>query len=212
VAQPPRSPAQPPVSRGRLTRARRLVRCLSRTLLLAALVLATALLGPSAVASADAADYQTVYTSNGTWRAQINAWTTNLIAYKSIGATITVEHREWVCSGVFCTDGHHWHWVRREAVEMDVYNTYEPFPPSGVCRVDQPNYCVPPAPPRSCEARGASTIDCFDWGVMFAYSSNSIPRPGTAQLNIKEVQSRGAVRLPDGQVITLGPVENSFWF
>ncbi len=110
-----------------------------------------------------------------------------------------MQHREWVCTGPFCWGGHSWQWVDRSVASLSLHNGYDPWPGARTCPPDQ---CPPPAPPRSCAAENRSSLDCWDWAIF----------TGPAQLNIKTVHAWGTAFLPGGGALSLGPVENSFWF
>ncbi len=173
----------------------------------AALVVAAvgALSAGSASGAVNAAEpsYPTTSTkvsADGMWRASANAWTTNLVAVKIIGVTVTVQHKEWVCTGPFCWGGHVWQWVDRPASSISIRNGYTPFPVTDP-RPCPPANCIPPAPTRNCYASGKSSLQCLDWAVF----------TGPAQLNIKSVVGTAQVVVP-GATLGLGPVSDSFWF
>lgn len=63
----------------------------------------------------------TLRTQDGNWKAEVEAWKTNLLFYRSIGTEVTVYHREqkeniW---GNTVTD-----WVRRAATSISIVNVY----------------------------------------------------------------------------------------
>ena len=67
------------------------------------------------------ASEQTLYTNDGQWKVEVEAWKTNVLVYKSIGSEATVYHRQthkniW---GNTVTD-----WVEKSASSISLHNVY----------------------------------------------------------------------------------------
>lgn len=147
-------------------------------------------------------------TSNdGSWEAELHAFKINLIAYKAIGATLTVRHREMRRPWWAPWSAPQPTWVSRAVPQLSVGNTYKGLLPS----------LTPAAASRSCSASNSSSCDCRLWAVgvgisMDASASTGLPDPGTttpgggASLDVRSVDSTGRVTLPGGETISLGPV------
>lgn len=86
------------------------------------------------------ADLITLFTHDGTWKADVKAWKNNFLVYKSIGPQVTVYHREQTKNtwGNTVTD-----WVQKPAKLIDIADTYKAGPGSASRRAACPNasYC-----------------------------------------------------------------------
>jgi hypothetical protein len=78
----------------------------------------------------------TLFTKDGTWKADVEAWKNNFLFYKSIGTQVTVYHREQTSNiwGNTVTD-----WVEKAATSISITNVYHGSPVgvatrSQVCR------------------------------------------------------------------------------
>src|SRR3954451_7209386 len=95
-----------------------------------------------------------VYSADRHWRADIDANTYNFWFSKKIGATATVQHREWtlICFGPACPFGAWaWRWVSRPAASIRVSNSYTAYPPQpGPCNPGDPAQCAPAVASRAC--------------------------------------------------------------
>lgn len=79
----------------------------------------------------------TLRTKDGEWKAEVEAWKTNLLFYRSIGTEVTVFHREqkkniW---GNTVTD-----WVRKAANSIRIVNVYTDD--SGPARATREKNCT----------------------------------------------------------------------
>lgn len=85
-------------------------------------------------------DQITLFTRDGTWKADVKAWKNNFLVYKSIGTQVTVYHREQTKNtwGNTVTD-----WVQKPARLIDIANTYKAGPASASRQASCPNasYC-----------------------------------------------------------------------
>jgi hypothetical protein len=63
----------------------------------------------------------TVYSKDGNWKIDVEAWKNNFLLYKSIGTQVTVYHREQTHNiwGSTVTD-----WVRKNALSISITNVY----------------------------------------------------------------------------------------
>ncbi|MDH3336848.1 MAG: hypothetical protein OER22_01740 [Gammaproteobacteria bacterium] len=83
----------------------------------------------------------TLFTRDGNWKAEVEAWKNNFLFYKSIGCQVTVYHREETKNvwGNTSTD-----WVKRAADSIFIRNRYSGSGPGVATRektCNEASYC-----------------------------------------------------------------------
>lgn len=117
-----------------------------------------------------------VLSKDGSWKADVEAWKNNFLAYKSIGTQVTVYHREphknvW---GNTVTD-----WVEKPATTITIENTYKGTGPGVATRT------------KTCT--NASYCELKEWavGVSIELPPDSITDVhGAAVLDLDSVSAR----------------------
>lgn len=73
----------------------------------------------------------TLYSKDGSWRVDVEAWKNNFLVYKSIGTEVTVYHRQQTKNiwGNTVTD-----WVRANASSIFIRNVYKGTGPGSATR------------------------------------------------------------------------------
>jgi hypothetical protein len=73
----------------------------------------------------------TLFSKNGDWKADVEAWKNNFLAYKSIGTQVSVYHREQTKNiwGNTVTD-----WVSKAANAISITNVYKGTGPGAATR------------------------------------------------------------------------------
>jgi hypothetical protein len=145
----------------------------------------------------------TVFTKAGDWKADINAWKNNFLAYKSIGTDVTVYHREQTKNiwGNTVTD-----WVEKPASVIEITNVYHGSGPGAATRQ------------KSCQ--NASNCELKEWAVGFNITvqtdSGDTSVGGGATLDIDSVNGSAVIVIGDerltGQVSAGSALsDNSIW-
>jgi hypothetical protein len=134
----------------------------------------------------------TKYSSDGTWEVWIEAFSTNLFVYDTIGATVHVQH-----------DGHD-----SPADKIYIHNRYEGY--VGSTQGESAAQIGSVADPSACDATNASSCECSQWGV--GGISISVPAgyfgsvaPQATHLDVQGVRSSASVFIGNEQ-ISLGEV------
>lgn len=83
----------------------------------------------------------TVYSSDGDWKIEVEAWKNNFLVYKSIGTEVNVYHKEKTTNiwGSSVTD-----WVKKAASSIHIRNVYSGTGPGNVTRektCNNASYC-----------------------------------------------------------------------
>jgi hypothetical protein len=145
----------------------------------------------------------TLISQSGNWKADVEAWKNNFLAYKSIGTQVTVYHREQTKNtwGNTVTD-----WVEKAASSISIQDVYRGSGPG--------------AATRSKTCRNASYCEEKEWavGVTISLPADSIPDVGGgAILDIDSVTGTVTVII-DGEPPLQGVVsassalsDNSIW-
>lgn len=138
----------------------------------------------------------TLFTDDGEWKAEVEAWKNNFLFYKSIGTEVRVYHRERTKNvwGNTVTD-----WVRRAADSIFIRNVYSGSGPGAAVRE------------KTCTDRSGCELKEWAVGVNITIPvDDPTDVGGGAILDIDEVE--GTVRIQIGHEVLSGEVSASSAF
>src|SRR5258706_3198208 len=148
----------------------------------------------------------TKFSNDGNWQAELSAFHFDSPIYRTIGATLSVRHKELHRN--FFWESFTVSWVDKPAQSLGVVATFAGILPSLSAAVAS----------RSAHATNASSCDCRLWSVGIGVGLNAsagtglpslsetpFPPSGGASLEVRSVSASGQGLLPNRGTLSLGP-------